>query len=163
MTSPTPAPEQHRTHRIGWLRAAVLGANDGIVSTASLLVGVAAAGTGRSNVLIAGIAGLVSGGMSMAAGEYVSVSSQSDTENADLEREKRELAATPELELRELQGIYVKRGLDSALAMQVSRIISLHEDQSPPLGNGVAVDFCHPRDAACACRDMSHGAPSAPK
>lgn len=121
MTSPTPAPEQHRTHRIGWLRAAVLGANDGIVSTASLLVGVAAAGTGRSNVLIAGIAGLVSGGMSMAAGEYVSVSSQSDTENADLEREKRELAATPELELRELQGIYVKRGLDSALAMQVAQ------------------------------------------
>jgi VIT1/CCC1 family predicted Fe2+/Mn2+ transporter len=121
MTSPTPVPEQHRTHRIGWLRAAVLGANDGIVSTASLLVGVAAAGTGRSNVLIAGIAGLVSGGMSMAAGEYVSVSSQSDTENADLEREKRELAATPELELRELQGIYVKRGLDSALAMQVAQ------------------------------------------
>jgi vacuolar iron transporter family protein len=121
MTSPTPAPEQHRTHRIGWLRAAVLGANDGIVSTASLLVGVAAAGTGRSNVLIAGIAGLVSGGMSMAAGEYVSVSSQSDTENADLEREKRELAAIPELELRELQGIYVKRGLDSALAMQVAQ------------------------------------------
>lgn len=127
MSIPTPAPEQHRTHRIGWLRAAVMGANDGIVSTASLLVGVAAAGTGRSNVLIAGVAGLVSGAMSMAAGEYVSVSSQSDTENADLEREKRELATTPDLELRELQGIYVNRGLDSALAMQVAQQLTTHE------------------------------------
>lgn len=99
----------------------MLGANDGIVSTASLLVGVAAAGTSRSNVLVAGIAGLVAGAMSMAAGEYVSVSSQSDTENADLEREKLELAATPELELRELQGIYVHRGLDPALAMHVAQ------------------------------------------
>lgn len=104
-----------------------MGANDGIVSTASLLVGVAAAGTGRSNVLIAGVAGLVSGAMSMAAGEYVSVSSQSDTENADLEREKRELATTPDLELRELQGIYVNRGLDSALAMQVAQQLTTHE------------------------------------
>ncbi|HEY5022870.1 MAG TPA: VIT1/CCC1 transporter family protein, partial [Gemmatimonadaceae bacterium] len=85
MSAPSSPPERHRTHRIGWLRAAVLGANDGIVSTASLIVGVAAAGTGRSNVLIAGVAGLVSGAISMAAGEYVSVSSQSDTENADLE------------------------------------------------------------------------------
>lgn len=116
---PTPA-EQHRSHRIGWLRAAVLGANDGIVSTASLIVGVAAAGTGRSNILIAGIAGLVSGAMSMAAGEYVSVSSQADTESADLEREKRELATMPDAELRELQGIYVQRGLDPGLAMQVA-------------------------------------------
>jgi VIT1/CCC1 family predicted Fe2+/Mn2+ transporter len=99
----------------------VLGANDGIVSTASLIVGVAAAGTSRDNLLVAGIAGLVAGAMSMAAGEYVSVSSQSDTENADLEREKRELAATPDLELRELQGIYVKRGLDPGLAMQVAQ------------------------------------------
>jgi VIT1/CCC1 family predicted Fe2+/Mn2+ transporter len=104
-----------------------MGANDGIVSTASLLVGVAAAGTGRSNVLIAGVAGLVSGAMSMAAGEYVSVSSQSDTENADLEREKRELATTPDLELRELQGIYVNRGLDSALAMQVAQQLTTHD------------------------------------
>jgi vacuolar iron transporter family protein len=127
MNIPTPAPEQHRTHRIGWLRAAVMGANDGIVSTASLLVGVAAAGTGRSNVLIAGVAGLVSGAMSMAAGEYVSVSSQSDTENADLEREKRELARTPDIELRELQGIYVNRGLDSALAMQVAQQLTTHD------------------------------------
>lgn len=113
--------EQHKSHRVGWLRAAVLGANDGIVSTASLVVGVAAANTGRSNVLIAGIAGLVSGAISMAAGEYVSVSSQSDTENADLEREKRELATEPALELRELQGIYVARGLDPDLAMQVAQ------------------------------------------
>lgn len=104
-----------------------MGANDGIVSTASLLVGVAAAGTGRSNVLIAGVAGLVSGAMSMAAGEYVSVSSQSDTENADLEREKRELATTPDIELRELQGIYVNRGLDSALAMQVAQQLTTHD------------------------------------
>jgi VIT1/CCC1 family predicted Fe2+/Mn2+ transporter len=121
MNAPTPSPEQHRTQRIGWLRAAVLGANDGIVSTASLLVGVAAAGTSRSNVMVAGIAGLVAGAMSMAAGEYVSVSSQSDTELADVEREKRELAATPEVELRELQGIYVNRGLDPGLAMQVAQ------------------------------------------
>ncbi len=97
------------------------GANDGIVSTASLLVGVAAAGTSRSNVPVAGIAGLVAGAMSMAPGENVSVSSQSDTENADLEREKRELAATPDLELREVQGIYVDRGLDPSLAMYVAK------------------------------------------
>lgn len=113
--------EQHRTHRIGWLRAAVLGANDGIVSTASLVVGVAASGTSRSNVLVAGVAGLVAGAMSMAAGEYVSVSSQSDTEAADLERERKELAETPEAELCELQGIYEKRGLDSSLAMQAAQ------------------------------------------
>ena len=104
-----------------------MGANDGIVSTASLVVGVAAAGTGRSNVLVAGVAGLVAGAMSMAAGEYVSVSSQSDTENADLEREKRELAATPDLELRELQGIYVKRGLDAGTALEVARQLTAHD------------------------------------
>lgn len=121
MTSPAVSTEQHKSHRVGWLRAAVLGANDGIVSTASLVVGVAAANTGRSNVLIAGIAGLVSGAISMAAGEYVSVSSQSDTENADLAREKQELATEPALELRELQAIYVARGLDPDLAMQVAQ------------------------------------------
>lgn len=114
-------PEQHRTHRIGWLRAAVLGANDGIVSTASLVVGVAASGTSRSNVLVAGVAGLVAGAMSMAAGEYVSVSSQSDTEAADLERERKELAEMPEAELGELQGFYEKRGLDPSLARQVAQ------------------------------------------
>jgi len=97
--------ERHRTERIGWLRAAVLGANDGIVSTASLIVGVAAAGTAREEVLVAGLAALVAGAMSMAAGEYVSVSSQSDTERADLERERAELAAEPEAERRELIGI----------------------------------------------------------
>ncbi len=119
--------ERHRTDRIGWLRAAVLGANDGIVSTASLLVGVAAAETSRNSVLLAGVAGLVAGAMSMAAGEYVSVSSQSDTENADLNRERDELATVPELELEELISIYVKRGLDQALAAQVARQLTAHD------------------------------------
>ena len=112
--------EEHRTERIGWLRAAVLGANDGIVSTASLVVGVAAASTGRNEVLIAGVAGLVAGAMSMAAGEYVSVSSQEDTEKADLTRERTELATEPKDELDELTGIYVQRGLDATLARQVA-------------------------------------------
>ena len=112
--------ELHRTHRIGWLRAAVLGANDGIVSTASLIVGVAAAEAGRNSVLVAGVAGLVAGAMSMAAGEYVSVSSQSDTENADLERERKELATDAESEQAELAAIYVQRGLDAELARQVA-------------------------------------------
>ena len=107
--------------RIGWLRAAVLGANDGLVSTASLVVGVAAAGSGRPEILIAGLAGLVAGAMSMAAGEYVSVSSQTDAEQADVAREKRELCETPEAELDELTKIYRDRGLDEALAGQVAR------------------------------------------
>ncbi len=119
--------ERHRTDRIGWLRAAVLGANDGIVSTASLLVGVAAAESMRESILLAGVAGLVAGAMSMAAGEYVSVSSQSDTENADLARERAELAATPDLELAELAAIYVKRGLDDALALQVAKQLTAHD------------------------------------
>ena len=113
--------ERHRSHRIGWLRAAVLGANDGIVSTASLIVGVAAAEAVRGNVLVAGVAGLVAGAMSMAAGEYVSVSSQSDTESADLAREKQELAEQPDFELDELQQIYVERGVEPALARQVAQ------------------------------------------
>jgi VIT1/CCC1 family predicted Fe2+/Mn2+ transporter len=113
-------PENHLVARIGWLRAAVLGANDGIVSTASLIVGVAAAAATQSDVLIAGIAGLVAGAMSMAAGEYVSVSSQSDTEQADLARERKELKDNPEFELDELTDIYVKRGVDQALARQVA-------------------------------------------
>ena len=113
--------ERHRSERIGWLRAAVLGANDGIVSTASLVVGVAAAQTARQDVLIAGIAGLVAGALSMAAGEYVSVSSQADTERADLDRERAELAASPEAEEAELTGIYVARGLDDELARTVAR------------------------------------------
>ena len=119
--------EQHRTDRIGWLRAAVLGANDGIVSTASLVVGVAAAETSRGSILLAGVAGLVAGAMSMAAGEYVSVSSQSDTENADLARETNELAATPEAELQELTAIYVDRGLDESLALQVAEQLTAHD------------------------------------
>ncbi|MBE2236435.1 MAG: VIT family protein [Caldilineaceae bacterium] len=112
--------EEHRTDRIGWLRAAVLGANDGILSTASLVVGVAAASAGRNEVLIAGVAGLVAGAMSMAAGEYVSVSSQADTEQADLARERAELATMPASELAELTAIYRARGLDEALARQVA-------------------------------------------
>ncbi|MEO8317432.1 MAG: VIT family protein [Bradyrhizobium sp.] len=113
--------ENHLVERIGWLRAAVLGANDGIIATASLIVGVAASAATRNDVLLAGIAGLVAGAMSMAAGEYVSVSSQSDTEQADLARERGELAANPEAELEELAGIYVKRGVDQALAHQVAK------------------------------------------
>jgi len=112
--------ERHLVSRIGWLRAAVLGANDGIVSTASLIVGVAAASAASSDVLITGIAGLVAGAMSMAAGEYVSVSSQSDTEQADLARERVELATQPELEREELVRIYVERGVDLALARRVA-------------------------------------------
>ena len=112
--------ESHRTAHVGWLRAAVLGANDGLISTASLVVGVAAADTGRSAVLVAGIAGVVAGAMSMAAGEYVSVSSQSDTERADLARERKELAADPAAEHAELTGIYVARGLSPELADRVA-------------------------------------------
>jgi VIT1/CCC1 family predicted Fe2+/Mn2+ transporter len=117
---PGPHPEQHFSHRVGWLRAAVLGANDGIVSTASLVIGVAAASSSRSAVLVAGMAGLVAGAMSMAAGEYVSVSSQADTERADLDKERRELRTDPVGELEELAGIYVSRGLDPELATQVA-------------------------------------------
>lgn len=119
--------EWHRSSRIGWLRAAVLGANDGIVSTASLLIGVATAGAPRSAVLIAGIAGLVAGAMSMAAGEYVSVSSQADIERSDLARERKELETDVEAEQRELAAIYVGRGLDPALATQVSDQLMAHD------------------------------------
>lgn len=119
--------ETHRTERIGWLRAAVLGANDGIVSTASLLLGVAAAQAARGEVLVAGVAGLVAGAMSMAAGEYVSVRSQADTEAADLARERGELAADPAAEHRELASIYTKRGLEPALADQVATQLMAHD------------------------------------
>ena len=112
--------EFHRSHRIGWLRAAVLGANDGTISVSSLVIGVAAAGASHGSLLITGVAGLVAGAMSMAAGEYVSVQSQADTENADIEREKNELEMEPELELDELTAIYVSRGLDEPLARQVA-------------------------------------------
>jgi vacuolar iron transporter family protein len=119
--------EKHRTHRIGWLRAAVLGANDGIVSTASLVLGVAAAEASAKSILVAGVAGLVAGAMSMAAGEYVSVSSQSDTERADLDRERKELAAFPKHEHEELAAIYVGRGLDAELAAEVSSQLMKHD------------------------------------
>ena len=119
--------ERHKTHRIGWLRAAVLGANDGIVSTASLVLGVAAAGAASKDILIAGVAALVAGAMSMAAGEYVSVSSQADTETADLERERRELAADPAHEHEELRDIYVARGLDAELAAAVATQLMTHD------------------------------------
>jgi VIT1/CCC1 family predicted Fe2+/Mn2+ transporter len=119
--------ELHRTERIGWLRAAVLGANDGIVSTASLMVGVAAANVARGELLVAGVAGLVAGAMSMAAGEYVSVSSQADTEQADLARERAEIKAQPENEHKELAAIYVERGLAAALAKQVADQLMAHD------------------------------------
>ena len=119
--------ERHKTHRIGWLRAAVLGANDGIVSTASLVLGVAAAGANTNSILVAGVAGLMAGSMSMAAGEYVSVSSQSDTENADIEKERNELATDPVHELEELTMIYVGRGLDKNLAREVATQLTAHD------------------------------------
>jgi VIT1/CCC1 family predicted Fe2+/Mn2+ transporter len=119
--------EWHRTHRIGWLRAAVLGANDGIVSTASLVLGVAAAEATPKSIFIAGVAGLVAGAMSMAAGEYVSVSSQADTERADIDRERKELATDPEHEHTELTTIYVERGLDKALAEAVATQLMAHD------------------------------------
>ena len=123
----TTHPERHRTDRIGWLRAAVLGANDGIVSTASLVIGVAAAGAGQHNVLVTGVAGLVAGAMSMAAGEYVSVHSQADTEKADLSREQAELQTAPAAERRELAAIYVARGLAPDLALQVATQLMTHD------------------------------------
>ena len=120
-------PEKHRTHRIGWLRAAVLGANDGIVSTASLIVGIAASDAAHDAIMLAGVAGLVAGAMSMAAGEYVSVSSQADTEQADLKRERKELAENPHHEHKELAAIYVSRGLDPMLAVQVAEQLMNHD------------------------------------
>ena len=122
-----PDKERHRTGRIGWLRAAVLGANDGILSTSSLVLGVAAAHATRSNVLIAGVAGLVAGSMSMAAGEYVSVHSQADTEKAELEMERRELKSDEKGEHKELTAIYVARGLDPLLASQVAEQLMVHD------------------------------------
>lgn len=125
--STPPTRQGHRTSRIGWLRAGVLGANDGVVSTASLVVGVAAAGSTRQEILLAGIAGMVAGALSMAAGEYVSVSSQADTERAELELERAELAADRESEERELATIYVKRGVDPDLALTVAQQLMAHD------------------------------------
>jgi VIT1/CCC1 family predicted Fe2+/Mn2+ transporter len=124
---PIPSKERHRTGRIGWLRAAVLGANDGILSTSSLVLGVAAAHASNSNILVAGVAGLVAGAMSMAAGEYVSVHSQADTEEAELELERAELKADDKGERRELMAIYVARGLDPSLAKQVADQLMVHD------------------------------------
>jgi VIT1/CCC1 family predicted Fe2+/Mn2+ transporter len=126
-----PHPERHRTARIGWLRAAILGADDGIVSVASLMIGVAATNASRNTVLLAGLAGLVAGAGSMAAGEYVSVSSQRDAELADIARERREQIVSPDHELEELTQIYVERGLDRSLAHQVA--VQMHE--ADPLGS----------------------------
>ena len=119
--------EMHRSHRVGWLRAAVLGANDGIVSTSSLVIGVAAAASGHEAVMLAGVAGLFAGALSMAAGEYVSVYSQADTEKADIELEKKHLEAEPEFELRELAAIYEGRGLTPGLASEVARQLMAHD------------------------------------
>lgn len=118
--------ENHYAQRSGWLRAAVLGANDGILSTASLVIGVAAASSTREPIILAGVAGIVAGALSMAAGEYVSVSSQSDIEKADLKREEEELATMPEAELHELKDIYIQRGLDEATALEVARQLTAH-------------------------------------
>jgi VIT1/CCC1 family predicted Fe2+/Mn2+ transporter len=118
--------EFHRSHHIGWLRAAVLGANDGVISTSSLIIGIATAHASHNNILLTGMAGLVSGSMAMAAGEYVSVSSQADTETADLVREQEELATQPEHELEELTGIYMQRGLTHELAKQVATQLTAH-------------------------------------
>lgn len=135
--------ERHAFERIGWLRAAVLGANDGIVSTASLILGVAAAEASRGSVLTAGIAALVGGAMSMAAGEYVSVSSQADTEKADTEREKRELAETPEAELMELKGIYMQRGLEPDLALEVAKALTAKDPLKAHLRDELGISEVH--------------------
>jgi VIT1/CCC1 family predicted Fe2+/Mn2+ transporter len=145
--------EHHRSHRIGWLRAAVLGANDGIISVASIVVGVAAAETGRANVLIAGIAGLVAGSMAMATGEYVSVSSQADTEAADIEMERAELDRNPEGELHELAKIYEERGLDAPFAMQVAVALSKHDALGAHIRDEIGLTEVHtarPLQAAIA-------------
>ena len=135
--------EEHRSHRSGWLRAAVLGANDGIVSTASLIIGVASAEATQQSIVLAGVAGLVAGAMSMAAGEYVSVSSQSDTEKADLEQEKESLKSNYEFELNELAYIYEQRGVDAGLAKQVAEQLMAYDslasharDEIELIGNG---------------------------
>jgi VIT1/CCC1 family predicted Fe2+/Mn2+ transporter len=132
--------ELHRSGRTGWLRAAVLGSNDAIVSTASIMIGVAASSASRGNILIAGMAGLVAGAMSMAVGEYVSVSSQRDAEQADVRREKEELAGQPQAELRELAEIYVKRGLDQQLALNVAEQLSRHDRLGAHMRDELGID-----------------------
>ena len=132
--------ETHRTGRAGWLRAAVLGADDGIVSISSLIIGVAASSATKEAILVAGVAGLVGGAMSMAVGEYVSVSAQRDTEQADVGLETRELAAQPQVELRELAAIYVKRGVEPELALKVAEQLSDHDRLGAHLRDELGVD-----------------------
>jgi VIT1/CCC1 family predicted Fe2+/Mn2+ transporter len=141
----------HRSERAGWLRAAVLGSDDAIVSTASLMIGVAASAAPKQAVLVAGVAGLVAGAMSMAVGEYVSVSSQSDAERADVEREKRELASEPEAELNELATIYMKRGVERELAIKVAEQLSAHDRLGAHLRDELGLEpsfFARPMQAA---------------
>lgn len=140
--------EMHRSGRAGWLRAAVLGSDDAIVSTASLMIGVAASSASNEAILVAGVAGLVAGSMSMAVGEYVSVSSQRDAEQADVEREKGELAAQPQVELNELAMIYVKRGLDKELAMTVAKQLSARDRLGAHMRDELGID------QACLARPM---------
>lgn len=136
----SPPLERHRSGRAGWLRAAVLGSDDAIVSTASLMIGVAAADASKQGILVAGVAGLVAGAMSMAVGEYVSVSSQRDAEQADVGREQRELAQAPKAELSELAAIYVKRGVDEHLALEVARQLSAHDPLGAHLRDELGID-----------------------
>jgi vacuolar iron transporter family protein len=133
-------PVQHRSGRAGWLRAAVLGSDDGIVSTSSLMIGVASASGSKQAILVAGVAGLVAGAMSMAAGEYVSVSSQRDAEDADIAREKWELAERPRTELHELASIYVRRGLDKVLALKVAEQLSAHDRLAAHLKDELGIE-----------------------
>ena len=135
-----PGQEEHRSGRVGWLRAAVLGADDGIASTASLMIGVAASSAPKGAILVSGVAGLVAGAMSMAVGEYVSVSSQRDAERADIERERRELAGQPQAELDELATIYVKRGLDKDLAMKVAEQHSVRDRLGAHMRDELGID-----------------------
>jgi VIT1/CCC1 family predicted Fe2+/Mn2+ transporter len=135
-----PHDESHRSGRAGWLRAAVLGSDDAIVSTASLMIGVAASSASKGAILVAGVAGLVAGAMSMAVGEYVSVSSQRDAEQADIERERRELIAQPQAELRELAMIYMKRGVDRDLAMNVAEQLSAHDRLGAHMRDELGID-----------------------
>src|SRR5260221_1553665 len=132
--------ETHRSGRAGWLRAAVLGSDDAIVSVSSLMIGVAASSASREAILVAGVAGMVAGSMSMAVGEYVSVSSQRDAEQADVERETRELAAQPQAELHELAAIYRRRGLDADLALKVAQQLSAHDRLGAHLRDELAID-----------------------
>ena len=148
--------EAHRSRRSGWLRAAVLGSDDAIVSTASLMIGVAAASASKQAILIAGVAGLVAGSMSMAVGEYVSVSAQRDSEHADIELEQQELAAEPKAELNELAMIYVKRGLDKELAMKVAQQLSARDRLGAHMRDELGIETGVPCASAASGVDFRH-------